>query len=307
MPPDHRSAGAPPASHFIDPLMDHLGRHYYVGLLSAAALHGAAHQSPMAFQVVTDARMRDRRVGRNRLLFLPRAAVAKRPRERRTVPTGRIWLSTVATTVLDLVESPDDGGGLSNVATVLGELLLDQRFEPADLVATVGTYSSTVLQRAGYLIDRLAAELDICVDTESLREKVAAARYRPLDPAQGDGPRDPRWHLIMNADIEIVRHTLLGQELVFRGGTCFHKLWLDRPWRYSEDLDYIRRSASGVGGHVRSKRARPRRLHPLALARQPPLSAEHSHAQFEAAHDADVHPDRVSFVTALRITRRSLS
>jgi predicted nucleotidyltransferase component of viral defense system len=47
--------------------------------------------------------------------------------------------------------------------------------------------------------------------------------------------------------IEIAHHPLLGQELVFRGGTCFHKLWLDRPWRYSEDLDYVRRSASGVG------------------------------------------------------------
>lgn len=28
---------------------------------------------------------------------------------------------------------------------------------------------------------------------------------------------------------------------------------------------------------------------------------------FEAAHDADVDPDRVSFTAALRITRRSLS
>jgi len=48
--------------------------------------------------------------------------------------------------------------------------------------------------------------------------------------------------------VEITRHPLLGSELVFRGGTCFHKLWLDRPWRYSEDLDYVRRTASGIGG-----------------------------------------------------------
>jgi predicted nucleotidyltransferase component of viral defense system len=47
--------------------------------------------------------------------------------------------------------------------------------------------------------------------------------------------------------IEIARHPVLGNELVFRGGTCFHKLWLDQPWRYSEDLDYVRRSAGGVG------------------------------------------------------------
>lgn len=48
--------------------------------------------------------------------------------------------------------------------------------------------------------------------------------------------------------VEIARHPILGQELIFRGGTCLHKLWLDRPWRYSEDLDYVRRSGGGIGG-----------------------------------------------------------
>ena len=47
--------------------------------------------------------------------------------------------------------------------------------------------------------------------------------------------------------VEIANHSLLGKELVFRGGTCLHKIWLDRPWRYSEDLDYVRRTASGIG------------------------------------------------------------
>ena len=47
--------------------------------------------------------------------------------------------------------------------------------------------------------------------------------------------------------VEIASHPLLGNELVFRGGTCLHKVWLDRPWRYSEDLDYVRRTPGGVG------------------------------------------------------------
>ncbi len=37
----------------------------------------------------------------------------------------------------------------------------------------------------------------------------------------------------------------LGGELVFRGGTALHKLHLARAYHYSEDLDYVRRSASG--------------------------------------------------------------
>ncbi|MHB1090153.1 MAG: nucleotidyl transferase AbiEii/AbiGii toxin family protein [Ilumatobacteraceae bacterium] len=38
----------------------------------------------------------------------------------------------------------------------------------------------------------------------------------------------------------------LGEELVFRGGTCLHKLHLDPALRYSEDLDYVRRSAGSI-------------------------------------------------------------
>ncbi len=47
--------------------------------------------------------------------------------------------------------------------------------------------------------------------------------------------------------IAFAQHPLLGQELVMRGGTCLHKLWLSRPMRYSEDLDYVRSTAGGVG------------------------------------------------------------
>jgi predicted nucleotidyltransferase component of viral defense system len=39
--------------------------------------------------------------------------------------------------------------------------------------------------------------------------------------------------------IEIANNATLGEELVFRGGTCLHKLYLSKPLRYSEDLDYV--------------------------------------------------------------------
>lgn len=47
--------------------------------------------------------------------------------------------------------------------------------------------------------------------------------------------------------VEIAEHPLLGEELVFRGGTCLHQLVMDRPRRYSEDLDYVRTTHSGIG------------------------------------------------------------
>jgi hypothetical protein len=47
--------------------------------------------------------------------------------------------------------------------------------------------------------------------------------------------------------VEIANHPLLGNELVFRGGTCLHKLVLPEPLRYSEDLDYVRASRGPIG------------------------------------------------------------
>ncbi len=53
--------------------------------------------------------------------------------------------------------------------------------------------------------------------------------------------------LLSRMILEIAIDPLLSNELAFRGGTCLHKLWLQRPWRFSEDLDYVRTSQGGVG------------------------------------------------------------
>jgi predicted nucleotidyltransferase component of viral defense system len=47
--------------------------------------------------------------------------------------------------------------------------------------------------------------------------------------------------------VEIANDAFLRDELVFRGGTCLHKLRLPHAFRYSEDLDYVRASAGGIG------------------------------------------------------------
>ena len=53
--------------------------------------------------------------------------------------------------------------------------------------------------------------------------------------------------LLSQAICAISNDDYLGHELVFRGGTAFHKLFLPQPYRYSEDLDYVRTTAGGIG------------------------------------------------------------
>lgn len=57
--------------------------------------------------------------------------------------------------------------------------------------------------------------------------------------------------LLARTIVEIYRHPLLSEELVFRGGTCLHQVVLPNPLRYSEDLDFVRTTNGGIGPAVR--------------------------------------------------------
>ena len=94
IPPEYRTWGAVPATHFIDQLMQFLERDYYVGWLSAAELHGAAHQRPQVFQVAVSAALAQRDFGRVRLRFVTRSRVNELPRVEVQTPTGNVWVST---------------------------------------------------------------------------------------------------------------------------------------------------------------------------------------------------------------------
>lgn len=50
--------------------------------------------------------------------------------------------------------------------------------------------------------------------------------------------------------VEIANSPELGPELALRGGTCLHKLHLPTALRYSEDLDYVRRTTTPGGAIV---------------------------------------------------------
>lgn len=53
--------------------------------------------------------------------------------------------------------------------------------------------------------------------------------------------------LLARTIVAIYDHPLLAEELVFRGGTCLHQVHLPAPRRYSEDLDFVRRTHAGIG------------------------------------------------------------
>lgn len=199
IPPKYRSWGAVPASWFVDPMMAHLDRSYYVGLLSAAEALGAAHQRPQAFQVLVDKYLPDRAFGRVRIQFVVNQHATLLPTVKLNTPTGTMRVSTPAVTALDLVSRPLDGGGLDNVATVLIELNEEGLLAEPDLVALAADYSAGSTRRLGYLLERYC---DLELASLHAKAEPAGREPAPLDPS---GPRrghvDPRWNLRLNTNV----------------------------------------------------------------------------------------------------------
>src|ERR1700677_244428 len=107
IPAEYRSWGVLPGELFIDGMMHALGREYYLSLLTAAAMHGAAHQAPQVFQVMVDRHVADRDIERVRLRFYANEHLREMATEERQVDTGRIPLATRQTTLVDLAVHPD--------------------------------------------------------------------------------------------------------------------------------------------------------------------------------------------------------
>lgn len=200
IPSAYRSWGVVPAMDFIDPFMVAMGRHYYVALLSAAELYGAAHQRPQAFQVMVSRSLRDRDLGRVRLRFYTRVGIDTIPTVRRNSATGAVRVSSPAATALDLTSRANDAGGLDNVATVVTELVEETGLDATAIIEAAAHYPDAALQRLGWLLD-----LTNAMDTAPLAELVPS-RSRPLtllDPnGKQSGPANQRWGVVENSRVE---------------------------------------------------------------------------------------------------------
>ncbi len=202
VPLEYRAAGAPPPSWFVPDLMKFLGVPYYVGLLTAAALHGAGHQQPQEFQVITTKQIRPVVAGRARIQFFVNRYLDYTPIIEVNTETGSMRVSSPEATALDLLRYVRAAGYLGNVATVLSELA--EEIDPRRLLDVAKLESQLPhAQRLGYLLDRIgvndvAAPLAQWIAQEQPRV-VPLRPGRPLNKAV----KDSRWRLFVNETVEV--------------------------------------------------------------------------------------------------------
>ena len=200
VPPEYRRLGCLPADQFIPALMERRNARYYVGLLSAAQYHGAAHHRPQEFQVVLERNRPAIACGSVRVAFVARRNLVAVPVESFNNPRGTILVSTVEATAVDLVGYMHRAGGVDRVAGVLSELGEDM--DPERLVEASRTASILWAQRLGYLLEHVGAADKAVLLKEHVR-KGARNSTKLLPGARADGaPRSKDWRLYVNASIE---------------------------------------------------------------------------------------------------------
>ena len=197
--------GSVPATYYIDQLMAYLSKPYYVCMLSAAELLGAAHQRPQQFSVMTTFPKRRVISTRNVIIDwfyreeLPEDALITKNTE-----TGTIRISNPLLTAADLVQYQQHVGGLSRVATILEELAeqIDIKSQFASLASFV---KKVTWQRLGYILEHVVEENELADELyEQIRNLPGSLMYMPFSTSAEDNTseRNSRWKIKINVQIE---------------------------------------------------------------------------------------------------------
>lgn len=206
IPPQYISRGVLPPQLFIDALMKYLERPYYVGLLSAAAMHGAAHQQPQEFYVITTPpALRPTHKKSLKINYITKSAIPEKYLDQKKTETGYIKVSSPELTALDLFRYDKRVGGLNRIGTILNELT--EAFQEERIneeFVKLGSASS--VQRLGYMLDNVLENQQYADKLFEATQKANVIFNRiPLDGEEetlGFSSAN-RWNVIVNAEIDI--------------------------------------------------------------------------------------------------------
>lgn len=197
--------GSVPATYYIDQLMAYLGKPYYVCMLSAAELLGAAHQRPQQFSVMTT--FPKRRVVSTRNVIIDwfyREGLPEDALITKNTETGTIRISNPLLTAADLVQYQQHVGGLSRVATILEEL--SEQINIKSQFASLASFVKKVTwQRLGYILEHVVEENELADELyEQIRNLPGSLMYMPLSTSAEDNTseRNSRWKININVQIE---------------------------------------------------------------------------------------------------------
>jgi predicted transcriptional regulator of viral defense system len=205
IPPEFAPRGLLPPMLFIDSLMKYLNKPYYVGLISAAALYGAAHQQPQEFFVITNSKQLTTYKKGLKINYITKKNISESLLEKRKNEFGYVNVSNPELTALDLVYYNNRIGGLNRVASILNELA--EVMEPKRISKElIEVFSTPSIQRLGFILDvvlnQKALSDKLYAETKNMKKEFFRQPLKSGQEKKGF-PTNDRWKIIINIDIEV--------------------------------------------------------------------------------------------------------
>ncbi|MBO4416790.1 MAG: type IV toxin-antitoxin system AbiEi family antitoxin [Bacteroidales bacterium] len=205
IPPHYAAKGIVPPVYYIDQLMTHLHKQYYVSLLSAAEFLGAAHQRPQYFCVMTT--LPQLHIQKQSTLdWTYRSSINTSLLQSRNSETSTVLFSGPELTALDLVQYEQHIGGLSRAATIIEELSEQTNWKGAVQNGLIAQTTLATVQRLGYILEHVLHNREQADTLYTELRKVAPKLNRfPLSSRKDTAVTeiDKRWSILINIKIEI--------------------------------------------------------------------------------------------------------
>lgn len=204
LPPRYRAMELLPIELYADILFKELDKPYYLGLFTAAARHGAAHQQVQKSYVVTSgANIRDIAKGNIEISIFNNSVWPKQNIQLHKGDAGVFKVSSPALTAVDLVHYQNKLGGLNRIASTLEELV--EAITPQDLKKLLTWYPRiSTIQRLGYLMEQLEAETELI---ELLKNHLKQHTFYPILLKPSTKSKDYHtgnfWQIAPNVELEL--------------------------------------------------------------------------------------------------------
>lgn len=201
LPPKYRNRGMIPPTLFIGDMMEFLEREYYVGLLSASALHGAGHQQPMQFQVmIKKPPLRSIKNKKLDIHFYVKSRWQHEDTVQKKTETGYIQISSPALTAFDLIHYHKKIGGINRIIPILEDLIESIRY--SELNRTARNQKTPDLQRLGFLIEQLGNEQLSSTLYKRIAKKALRKIPISLSHKNREGELNTKWNVILNTELD---------------------------------------------------------------------------------------------------------
>lgn len=205
IPPKYQLLGQLPLYLYIDNLFQWIGKPYYVSLLTAASKHGASHHAIHKDYITTcPPALRDINYDPYNIEFFTKRNWPQHGIIKMDAEAGSYFVSSVALTLLDLINCQNKIGGLNRLSEVIQELT--EELGPEDLKETISSYSeASDIQRLAYLVEYFGADgkcLDVLANWKRNQTSLNTVVLTPGKDRNRDSTKN-RWRVNVNNEIDI--------------------------------------------------------------------------------------------------------